>query len=562
MAYAPTPEDQNAPQQLQGQNMNQIATSSGVGANSSASGSPQGSTAVPATTQAPPVQNLQAYLQANAPQAVQMGQNIANNLSQTAGKVTGDINAAQTDLGNQIQAQNVAPNQDLINRAAESPDQFVNNAQDVTAFQQQRDANYGGPTSFESTPYSQTLTTEVQNAVNSAPDITQPSGLSQLARGQEKNPTTGMSNLDALLLEENPNAVAPIQGEIPKFAQLPGQLGNAQTSTNKSIQDAIKNDQASKAAVQDRFFTGQNAAVPGWQQTLADEVTAAQGKANTYNQSVQDVIDKENAMKSLLSDTQGAISGYNNQNYNPAQLNLSPDSKLVQMGYDLSGLSKAPTALGAATPGAVASSKDYAIEAALNQLLGINLTNLNPADASKAGSYSVPQNASLDTKGAIEGLQNELNASKQGFTNNGGLQWKGTPGNSIVTNKDIPSGYVVVPQSDLMIPGPGHVPQLGHVKGEMPQYNQNGEQYVAVPAGSVLPDGRSVGSNPVSGSGHQGQTNVTGLNTPDTGGTFVGQAGGHGSTPSIGAPQYYSNQPLNSAESEISQLIQYLQGIS
>ena len=67
------------------QPMNQLpATSSGQGAGASGvAGSPQGSAAIPSTTQAPPVQNLGDYLAANAPQAAQMGQTIASNLTNT-----------------------------------------------------------------------------------------------------------------------------------------------------------------------------------------------------------------------------------------------------------------------------------------------------------------------------------------------------------------------------------------------------------------------------------------------------------------------------------------------
>ena len=140
MAFVQDQTDPNAPQQ-QGQpggapgSMSQpVSTSSTGGAGSSTpAGSPQGAGSVQTSTQAPPVQDLHAYLAANADQAVGMGQNIAGNLNATAGKVTGDINAAQTDVNNQVSAQNITPNAGLVDQAAQDPAAFVQNQQ--TLFQ-------------------------------------------------------------------------------------------------------------------------------------------------------------------------------------------------------------------------------------------------------------------------------------------------------------------------------------------------------------------------------------------------------------------------------------------
>lgn len=502
-------------------NNDPIQTANGTGDNSSVSpGSPQGVTAAPTSSKAPPVQDLHAYLAANAPQAVQFGQKIANNLNTTAGKVTGDINAAQQDLSGQVAAQNIAPNQQLIESAANDPAQFVQDPSNLAAFAAQRDASYGGPESFESTPYSQNLTNEVTNAKQQAPDINKPGGVIQLARGQEKNPTTGMSNLDALLLEQNAQALNPVRGAISKFGDLGNQLDTARTSTNASIQDAIKNDQAAKAGVQSRFLTGDNAVVPAWQKNLGTEVTNAQGQADTYNKSVDDVIAKENALKSILSPTEQSISDYNNQNYNPIQQNVSPNSKLPAINYDLSQFSKAPDKLGAATLPAVASQKDYDTEAALNKLLGTNLSDLNPADAGKAGSFKVPANASLPVQEAIKSLGDELAAAKSGYTNNGALQYSGTPADSIVNGNTLAPGTKV------------YYPSLGGGQ----------EQPIINPTGP-LPKGWVEGF------------------VPNEGAQINPNNGGHTTYNPFKTPGYYTNTQLQGAGKNISDLITYLQGI-
>lgn len=563
MAYIIPPNDPNAPAPAGAMGapgaMNQPPTTSagGTATSASAPGSPQGAAAQPNATQAPPVQDLKAYLAANAPQAVQMGQNIAGDLNTTAGKVTGDINAAQQDVTSQVAAQNTAPDQALVEKAAENPADFVTNDQNVKDFLAQENANYGGPANFAATTEAQPLQTEISNAQSQAPDITKPQGVEQLARGQEKNPTTGMSNLDALLLQESPGALDPVTAALPQFGKFGEQLTGAQSSVDAAIKAAIANDTAAKAGVSSRFLTGPNAVVPTWEKGIADETAAAQKQADAYNGSIQKMIDEQNAMNPTLTDTEAAIKAYNDQNWNPNAAGVSAESKLPGMNFDLSGLTKTPTTVGPATEASVATSKDYANEAALEKLLGslLGTTPIDQSTAGQAGTYSVPKEGGLPIADTIAGLQAEEAAANAGFTNNGALQYKGTPQGSIVTNADLPPGYVLI-RSDALIPQGSHNPKPVTVPGEInsPIMGQNG--YTAVPVGTKLPDGKVAGSGPDTlGKGSQ--------KTADTGNTFVpGQVHVDPSLVNhLAAPKYYSNAPLTGADKEIDALIKYLQGM-
>ena len=209
-------------------------TSSGTGGgatsvNTSGAGA-QGVSSVPNASKAPPVQNLSDYLTANAPQAAGMGQAIAQNLSNQGQQVTGDINSNQQTFDKSVQASNVAPNTDLVSRAAQSPTDFVQNPNDVQAFQAQRDANYTGPTSFESADFYEPLTQEVQTFQNNAPNVENQSGILQLVSGQEQNPTLGMENLDALLLGGTPEALNPIRHAESQYSNLGDILKGAGTT--------------------------------------------------------------------------------------------------------------------------------------------------------------------------------------------------------------------------------------------------------------------------------------------------------------------------------------------
>lgn len=393
MAYVQETEDPNAPQSTstQGAAMNQLPqTSSGSGAgagaaNTTASGSPQGAPAVPNSTQAPPVQNLQAYLAANAPQAVQMGQNIAGNLTQQSNQVTGDINADQAAFDQSVQASNTAPNVQLVDQAASNPSQFVQDPNNVAAFQAQENANYTGPANFESSSYYTPLNTEVQNAVNNAPNINEPYGVQQLVTGQEQNPTVGEENLDSLLLEQSPQALAPIAAAEAPYANLGTALTNAAGTEDASVAQAQANDAAAPALVNSTFLTGPNAVVPAWEQGLQNELTSAQTGTNTYNQDVASQIAEYNQLFPI-------INSYEAQN--PQFTNLGAPPTLQQSDVN------APTLPGVATP------QDYQTEAALSQLLGSSLgsTPIDQSTASEAGTYQVPQYNPADIQSYLNPL--------------------------------------------------------------------------------------------------------------------------------------------------------------
>lgn len=429
MAYIQPQNDPNAPALAGAMGapgaMNQPPTTSagGTATTSSAPGSPQGATTVPNATQAPPVQDLKAYLEANAPQAVQMGQKIAGDLNTTAGKVTGDINAAQQDVAAQVQAQNIAPNQDLVERAAENPAEFVKNQQDMKDFLAQENASYGGPTTFESTTQAQPLATEVANAQQQAPDITKPQGVEQLARGQEVNPTTGMSNLDSLLLQESPGALEPVAKALPQFGTLGTQLTGASAATNAAIQKAIANTQAAKAGVNSRFLTGDKAVVPTWESGVTKELTDAQKNANDYNDAVNKIIQEQNGMVPLVNSTKSAMQALQDAD---KAMGLTPDAinklrtdtgakPLPDLNTDWASLLKAPTPLTTApTLGTVATPQDYAIEQALQELLGGNLGTvpLDLGQSGEAGTFKVPTTPTLPISQVEADLAPWLAASK------------------------------------------------------------------------------------------------------------------------------------------------------
>lgn len=520
MAYAPNEQDPN--QQNQGQPQNpaiQPMTSSAPGAGPASSA---GKSAAPQATPSQPFQNLQAYLTANAPQVNQQANQIAGNLNTQYGQVTGDVNKAQADFGNQVQGGYAQANTDLTNSAASNPGAFVSNPDNVKAFQSLYNDTYGGPSSFEgSDPYT-SLGNEVSTAASNASNFNSLPGMQTYFQSQNPNATQGGNTLDAVLLSGNKNALNTVQNAAQPFAGLTDYLGNATTAADQGVSNAVADANNINQGLHTQF-TGEGGVVPTWEKGITDQTATAQAQADAYNKSVNNVQQQVADMSGTLGNTEAAIKAYNDQNYNPVAAGVSDQSTLPGINYDLSQLSKVPDVLGAATPESVASKGDFANEAALNQLLGIDLQNLNPANSASAGSYKVPGNASLPIQQAIDELTKEMGAANSGFTNNGKLQYQGTPDGSIVTNNDLAPGTIVdyagFNRPDIVNPtNPKAIP--------------DGYQQITVgPSGATLA--------PVP----QGHT-------------------GFPATGPLNAPNYYSNSQLQGADKNITDLLTYLKGIN
>lgn len=393
----------------------QPQTSSGSSANASVASSPstnpQGTTAVPNATQAPPVQNLQAYLQANAPQALGMGQNIAKQLEGGYQAVNKDIGNAQQQFEGEV-SKSAAPSnaQDIVSQAAQNPTQFVKDPNNVSQFQKVQNANYTGPSNFEGSNYYSNLNSEIQHAQQQAPDISNPANIQQLVRGQERNPTAGQSNLDTLLLQQSPGGVAAIKSATAPYATLGDTLKGLASSQNQKISDTKAGVDKAKASVPNAFLTGQNAVVPTWENALNQKVQTAAG--DYANQGT-----KINALTQAIN--AGDLSKLSPDQL--AGLGISADQAAYLMNAkgQLGNFSSAPAPATSYTPGTlnpqapnsatVASSEDYAMQQALESLLGTGFTNapLNDEQSNLAGTYNpVGTKGTFDPSGYSSNIAN------------------------------------------------------------------------------------------------------------------------------------------------------------
>lgn len=383
-------------------------SSGSSGAAPTASG--QGVAAHPTTAKPQQYQNLGAYLTANAPQTEAMGQQIAGGLTNQFNQVQGGIDQATQGFNQAVQQGKTSLDQSLIDAAAANPAQFVQGAGNVDAFQKQLNAQYTGPTDFTQNNAYTGLNAQVQNAVQTAQNAASPSGLQTIVAPYERNPTRGIQGLDALLLQQNPGAQSAIKSAAQPLASL-GDYFGAQTA---GANDAAKQAQEITAAVRPAVQAAINPVASNFQQGLTAAQQSAEAQRQQFNTQLQ-TIQQKMAANQPLTAQEASLIGVDPAQYAAlleGRSKLNTWSPLGPVGnyYQASPIEQAPTL------GTVATTDQYATDAALEQLLGEGYNNiLNPEQAAQAGSYN--PNAQIPQTSAQQLAWNLLNAFQQGSGN-------------------------------------------------------------------------------------------------------------------------------------------------
>lgn len=383
----------------------QIPEGSGgsVGAESGGAAAAGSSTGTP-TQFGSSASKLGDYLSANAPQIGQQADKISGQLNTQYNQLNQGITNAANQFGQQVQGGYNAPDQNIVNQALANPNQFVQDPNNVKAFQGQYNNQYTGPQNFESTsPYSQ-IQGQVQSAVQQGGLLQNQAGLQSYLQGQQKNPTRASATLDSLLLRGNPEAQQKVKTAGQQFNNLTGQLEQAKTAGNQQVDVAKTAANTSKQYAQDTVAP----AVANWQKTLTDQVANNEKQRGDYNTNIASIlaklsngqsgtltasevaqlnanypeIVKFNNLAQINNDSYGGATNVNLANY--LQGSLNPDNNIA-------------TAANSATP------QDYSTANAYSQLLGQNFNNPLTGTAPTT-SWSLPTStgASLNTSGALE----------------------------------------------------------------------------------------------------------------------------------------------------------------
>jgi len=415
----------------------QTATAAAGGAVPGAA--PQGAAAQPSQSKAPQYQDLGAYLNANAPQTQQLAQNVATGLGQQYTGLQGNIDSAVGQFNGQVQQNTVPLNQPLVDQALASPASFVNDPNNVSAFQGQLNAKYNGPTDFTQADAYSGLNSAVQNAAQIANNASTPGGLQTLVAGNEKNPTAGETALDAALLGGNPTAIQTVQQAAQPLGTLGQYLANQTNAANQGVQGAQATSANTAQSVQDALAQ----AAKKFSGSLTGQLTADQAKQTAYNQAINDSISKENLInQQLYSAAQTDLNPVLNTIKNQANATQPAATAFAEKYLAPTGainsfnswLANNQPIVNAPTMANTATADQYAQDAALAALGGSYYTpELNPANASQAGTFNIP-----DSPAALpDVVPGEMNYMQDLSTvlRNPAIDWGdlGTPGSDINT---------------------------------------------------------------------------------------------------------------------------------
>lgn len=462
MAYLATDPNQ---QTQQGQQQNQIPTvpqiptlqgTSGTNAGSGSGTSGTTNTASPGAAPTTPWQNITTYLSANAGQAGNVAGTIANNLQTQYNATNQGIQNAQQNFGQQIDSARNPLNQSIASQAATNPGQFVQDPNNVAAFQKMFNQGYTGPQSFSGSQDYSNLQSQVQNAQKQAALVNGGTeGLMTLLQQAEsangKNPSQGVTALDSLLLQESPNNFATLNAATQPFAGLTNYLSSTQQGLDTAASNAAKEAANTNASLQNQFL-GQNGVVPSFQDKLNQELQTASKQATGYNQQISDIMSALNAGQGIqnpgLIDPSGTLAALV-----PYGTSGGIFQNMVGSGFPgvspnmLAQFYNAPPQVAQPTMANVMSSQDLADAQALNQLVGQNAVNV---PTQLGNPFSVPTGyGSFNSQSADKALYDTL-MNDQGAMS----QMNGPQLNSYLNDLNTLAGWLGLPGATAPAPAP------------------------------------------------------------------------------------------------------------
>ena len=337
-----------------------------------------------------PSAQLSAYLNANQPQAAGLASTVAGQLGSQVSNAQNAINPAVNVYTGQLYT---APTDTATNQIVSTAPSTLTPDQ-TQSFQTELGGAAAAPNSantFETTQPYQGLTSEIQNAVQTANlwnAGNNPASLSTALQPYESpGATQGDTTLDALLLSQSAPAYQQIEAAAAPAANLQGNLATATTSADQALQNAIATDNATTAAA--------NAAPQTYATNLTNYLTSGSQNALSSDtaQNAQILADLQNN-----TPTQSDLTALGVTADQWAQLSTDITSAAgVNMPVTLSNYltQTAPTAA-AISPQTYASPTQYADVAALQNILGANapVETINSSTANEAG--TAPTEASLN----------------------------------------------------------------------------------------------------------------------------------------------------------------------
>lgn len=330
--------------------------------------------------------NITQYLQENAPQAQNLANRVGGIVQGQGNEASEAITGAQDSFNQDVQSNTVQYNQELANQAASQEFQGFQDQAQADEFRRMVNAQYQGPQNLESTDYYNPAAQSVQKAQSTAQLIDSDAGrkqlLSQIQQGKRAN--AGVTSLNNLLLSNSPEAKQILEQSRTGISDLDERLAQIAQQSGLDAEQAKALTAQTKQQIQNQFLSDQ-----GVVNQFKTDVDARTQQAIQEAQAKQDAVKQAIAQNASLTDEQLNYLGVTKDQYNQllADRNYYRDTFKKDNYNDLSRYITAQDPTQTLSRQNIATAEDYARNAALSDLLGINNDFL--LDPSQAGTGSL-----------------------------------------------------------------------------------------------------------------------------------------------------------------------------
>lgn len=361
--------------------------------------------------------NVADYLSKNAEGSANIANAAAGKLESQRDEASGAVTDSGNKFNTDVKAGEVDLDQGVLDSALGDSTNFVKDPNNTAKFLAMRDAAYKGPSSLQSTDYFAPTQSKVSALGTTASGLGTEEGRNALVSSLSDHPTQGKTSLNQLLLQGNPDAAQKIQDTAGTFKSVEDQWAKLLAEAPASADAARATTDATKATTNQKLGETTTAFKSG----LNDKVATANNERDAFNNNYLNLEKGLNDTPSGLTLTQKQLDDLGIGDAYPYLAKLGAfNDQLGKYGGPVP-LSNYITRQGNAntnipTVGGVASSDDYAREAALQQLSGQDLGLADTQEQAYTSNGNLP--SGIDYKGAFGKAGDTLKADELDFLKN------------------------------------------------------------------------------------------------------------------------------------------------
>lgn len=318
--------------------------------------------------------NVTDYLTKNPNEGENLVNRVVGNLESEKAGVQSDITKAGEQFGQRVNSGKMDLDENFLKSALERPEEFVQSDDNVARFEAMKNAAYKGPQSFEETDLFAPVQSKVQALKTKGESIGTEAGRNAVLSPLSERPTAGKTALNQMILQGTPDAAGKLSAAAGTFPAVEEQWNQVRQGAAPKVAGAKAATEATKKTTNERL----TASTDKFKGDLQGKVNSATNERNAFNTDYEAILaslsDKggldlrpEQLEKLGLKDAYPYLSKL--QSFNDSRGLAYYNQKVPLSGYVVGGNAATNTP----EAGSVASAQDYAREAALQKLSGMDL---------------------------------------------------------------------------------------------------------------------------------------------------------------------------------------------